>query len=250
MSFLPADYKSPNSSNGYMKLQDGENRIRILSKPILGWEDWHDKKPVRYAMHAKPARSYDEKKPMKHFWAFIVFNYAEERIQVLHVTQASIRKAIENFAKDSDWGDPYAYDIKITRSGSGMDTDYTVNPVPHKPVDSYIVSQFKENPCFLEALFVGEDPFSPFHETATPLAIANESKIEPMPHSEFISLAEVNQLELLISKCDPDVQVNMKKYIETEFSSLHKVPTDKFASLKNSFQKKAEEYTNSNTVPF
>ena len=88
MNFLPDDYKSPKSSNHYMKLQDGENKIRILTQPILGWEDWHDKKPVRYKMNEKPAKSYDPKKAIRHFWSFIVCNYNEEQIQILHLTQA------------------------------------------------------------------------------------------------------------------------------------------------------------------
>lgn len=250
MSFLPEDYRSPNASNGYMKLQDGENRIRILSKPILGWEDWHEKKPVRYKMNEKPSKSYDEKKPMKHFWSFIVFNYVEERIQIMHVTQASIRKSIETLVKDSDWGDPYGYDIKITKSGSGMETEYTVNPVPHKPVDPYIVGEFKANRCNLQALFTGEDPFSPYHENYTPLAEDVKSKVEPIPNSKFIDLSQINSLELLIEKCGPEVSENIKSYIKQEFSEISKIPCDRYELFKKSVSERAAEYSKNNEVPF
>jgi len=165
MNFLPENYETPKANNYYLKLQDGENRIRILSQPIIGWEDWMEKKPIRFRMNEKPLRPLDPKKPIRHFWSFIAYNYAEDQIQIMHVTQASIRKSLENLVKDADWGAPYFYDIKIIRSGEGMETEYTVNPVPHKPIDPAIVEMFKERPCNLEALFTNDDPFS--HEWST-----------------------------------------------------------------------------------
>jgi hypothetical protein len=174
MNFLPLDYQAPKSTSFYMKLQDGENRIRILSKPIMGWLDWQDKKPVRYRMEKKPAKSFKEEMPLRHFWAFIVFNYAAEEIQILEITQATIRKTIESLCNDKDWGAPFAYDIKIVKTGEGKDTEYAVNPVPHKPVDPYIIQCFKERPCALDALFQGSDPFSKEWKVTTPLAIEEE----------------------------------------------------------------------------
>ena len=47
MSFLPEDYKAPDSSN-YLKFKDGENTIRVLSSAIIGYEYWtENNKPVR-----------------------------------------------------------------------------------------------------------------------------------------------------------------------------------------------------------
>jgi len=180
MNFLPENYETPKSNNYYLKLQDGENRIRILSQPIVGWEDWMNNKPIRFRMNEKPLRPFDPKKPIRHFWSFIVYNYAEEQIQVMHVTQAIIRKSLENLVKDADWGAPYFYDIKIIRSGEGMETEYTVNPVPHKPIDLSIVEMFKERPCNLEALFTNDDPFShewsSFTKLGFPVAVEKEEK--------------------------------------------------------------------------
>ena len=170
MNFLPEDYQAPKTSNYYLKLLEGENRVRILSQPVLGWEDWHDKKPVRYAFNDKPMKSFDPKKPAKHFWAFIVFNYNEEQIQIMHVTQATIRKSIEALCRDKDWGAPYFYDIKIMKTGEGVDTEYAVNPVPHKPIDPYLVQCFNDRRCNLEAIFANADPFSTEWEQFTPLA--------------------------------------------------------------------------------
>lgn len=160
-SFLPENYEAPSAAGNYMKLQPGENKVRILSAPILGWEDWTlEKKPVRFRYDQKPTKSIDPARPVKHFWAMIVWNYREERIQILQVSQASIRNAIQSLYENEDWGAPYFYDIKITKKGEKVDTEYNVAPSPHKPVTEAIKQAFYDKPCNLEALFDGEDPFA------------------------------------------------------------------------------------------
>src|SRR5690606_38082152 len=134
----------------YFKLQDGENRIRILSRPVLGWEEWtKEKKPVRYAMDEKPTVFIDEEKKPKHFWAFIVWNVLEKQIQIMQVTQATIRNKIEELTKDQEWGCPFEYDLKISKSGSGIETKYIINQVPHKKVSQEILDAFHDRPINL-----------------------------------------------------------------------------------------------------
>ncbi len=159
--FLPADYEVPSNSN-YLKFKDGETRFRILSKPVVGWEDWKDKKPVRFRFDSKPQKSFDPEKPVKHFWAMVVWDYQGSRMAILEITQVGIQKTIKGLAKDPDWGDPSGYDIKVVRSGSGFDTEYTVAPVPHKPVATEILEQYQNASINLDALFDGKDPFAPF----------------------------------------------------------------------------------------
>lgn len=160
-NFIPEGYEVPQGKSNYTKFEQGDNRFRILSKPIVGWEDWKDKKPFRYRMDEKPKTSFDPKKEVKHFWAFIVFNYQQKEIQILQVSQKSIQAAIKGYAQDEDWGNPFEYDINISRKGEGMDTEYTITPKPHKKVSAEILQAFKDKPCFLEALFSGADPFTP-----------------------------------------------------------------------------------------
>jgi len=204
MSFLPTDYEAPKASNNYFKLQEGENRIRILSKPILGWEDWTlEKKPIRFKMSEKPSKSIDPKKPLRHFWSFIVFNAIEGKIQIMNVTQATIRKAIEALSKDGDWGVPYHYDIKIVKSGEGVDTEYHINPVPHKPISQDVIDLFNETPCNLESLFTSEDPFSreQCEKGITPLG-SEESQtiVEDKKHPDIIYVNEEQLNKFLDTK--------------------------------------------------
>lgn len=158
--FLPNDYETPKSGSHYLKLQDGENKFRILSRPIIGWLDWDDKKPLRFRMNEKPAKSIDPKKPIKHFWALVVWDYSDSKVKILEITQSSIQGAIQSLTKDADWGSPFEYDIKVIRTGKDLDTKYTVNPVPHKPIAQEIREALIATPVNLEALYDGEDPFA------------------------------------------------------------------------------------------
>lgn len=170
MNFLPENYEIPKSAGDYLKLEDGENRIRVLSFPVLGWEDWNDKTPVRYRFENKPAMSIDPKKPFKHFWAMIVWNCTLSKIQIWNVTQGTIKHSLDALSKDADWGAPFNYDIKVFKSGEKMETKYVITPVSHKPLTQEILDAFAKKPCNLDALFTNADPFGAT-DKITPMAI-------------------------------------------------------------------------------
>lgn len=157
--FLPEGYEVQKSGGNYMKFKGGENKIRILSKPIIGWLDWQDKKPLRFRMKDKPSKPVDPAKAIKHFWAMVVWNYNESQVQILEITQSSIQTAIKSLSADADWGNPFEYDIKINKTGEKMETNYTINPVPHKKLSNEIKVAYESKPINLEALYEGADPF-------------------------------------------------------------------------------------------
>jgi hypothetical protein len=66
----------------------------------------------------------------KHFWAFAVWNYADNAVQILEVTQATILGQSSGLISNTDWGDPRGYDISVIRKGQSLDTEYTVQPSP------------------------------------------------------------------------------------------------------------------------
>jgi hypothetical protein len=169
MSFLPQDYALPSESS-YMSLEDGKNKFRVLSSAVVGMMYWKTtgdtRKPIRKRM-GEPIPSTELEmnrwgkvdKP-KHFWAFVVYNYNDKKVQILEITQKGVMKSIETLVSDEDWGDPKDYDITITRSGKDLDTEYNVTPSPKKPVDSEIVADYERMTIHLDALFVGADPFN------------------------------------------------------------------------------------------
>jgi hypothetical protein len=170
-NFLPEGYDKIPSTNRYTKLQEGKNVIRVLRSAIVGWVYWNTAgKPVR--LKERPSgrpldiRTEDDgKESVKHFWAFPIWNYNEKMVQVLEVTQKQIMSGIKNLVDDENWGDPKNYDIMITRSGSGFDTEYVTQGIPPKPVDPAILENYAKSPVNLPALYQGGDPFA-----ATPSA--------------------------------------------------------------------------------
>jgi hypothetical protein len=162
-AFLPEGYEVPVSSN-YMKLQQGENRFRVLDSAIIGQEFWIEtkdgRKPVR--KHKDEAISPNElgaDATIKHFWAFPVYNVNAKKVQILELTQKSIMNAVNNLVKSEDWGNPKEYDIIVTKEGEGMQTEYHVVPTPKKKLDAGIVQLYKDMNIDINQLFDGDDPF-------------------------------------------------------------------------------------------
>lgn len=164
-AFLPTNYEVPEKPGNYMKFKDGENRIRILQSPVVGWLSWKTlsdgtRKPIRKHLdEAFMSSEIDDEDAIKHFWAMPVWNYADERVQILEITQKGIQKTVKALAKDSDWGSPIGYDLIITREGKDLLTKYQVQPKPAKALDIAIEKAFKETDIDLNALYKGEDPF-------------------------------------------------------------------------------------------
>lgn len=156
--FLPQDYEAPQGQGSYMKLQKGDNKFRILSKPIVGWLDWKDKKPYRFTMKNKPEKPLDVN-PIKHFWAFLVFDYSDQSVKILEITQATIQKSISDLSKDEEWGPPFEYDLKINRKGESLTTEYSITPSPKKVLSDEIKQAALDKPVYLDALFTGGDPW-------------------------------------------------------------------------------------------
>ncbi len=149
-----------------MKLTEGEIKFRIVSEPIYGYVYWtNEPKPVR--THEEPQGkpenvqikedgSYD----VKHFWAFKVLDREDDKVKIFEITQMGVKGQIEELNQDADWGDPTAYDIKITGKGKGKERRYTVNPCPAKPLTAEEESVIARTEIDLNALFEGAEPFS------------------------------------------------------------------------------------------
>lgn len=159
--FLPESYQESTGSGGYMRLEPGENKFRIMSPAVHGWEDWLDNKPLRFPHNKKPTKPSDPDRPIKQFFAFVVWNYKASAIQILHITQSSIRKGLANLCADSDWGEPSQYDLKIIKTGTGKETEYVLNPGARNPLTEAQVAAFRAQPIWLEHLFIGANPFQP-----------------------------------------------------------------------------------------
>ena len=159
----PDGYKPETNEQGaYLKLKEGDTRIRILSAPIIGYVGWtNESKPIRCKAGDKMDISLlRENTVPKEFHAFIIWNYRESRLEIAEFTQASIKNDIFNLAMSDDWGDARKYDIVIKRKGTGFnDTEYSIMPSPAKELDEAIKTEFLDSKIDLTRLYSGENPF-------------------------------------------------------------------------------------------
>lgn len=158
-NFLPTDYEAPKSEEKYFKFKEGDNRFRVLSSAIVGYEYWTlEKKPVRSKSmwEEKPANAKVNENGsfQKFFWAFIVWNYDLGKVQIMQITQKTIQEGLEALVLNKKWGDPKKYDIVIKAEGEKLDRTYQVIPEPHSDAPEADISQIK-----LTALYDGADPF-------------------------------------------------------------------------------------------
>jgi len=172
--FTPDKFAESQVGN-YMKFEDGQNRIRILEKPITGYVYWEDAegnlvpKNEMAGKGGKPVRvkSWEgltnaQRGAMKGFAAMVVWNYKAEKVQILEVKQVGIMNALEALSLSKSWGDITTFDIVITKTRTGInptDVEYSVMPEPKEPVSKEIKEAYKEAHIDLEALYRGEDPF-------------------------------------------------------------------------------------------
>jgi hypothetical protein len=158
--FLPTQYELPETESNYLKLKKGSNKFRVLSSAIVGFEYWtRENKPVRskVAWEEIPDDAKLDKNGnfQKHFWAFTVYDYESKKVKILELTQKTIMGSIKTYVSNPKWGNPTGYDFEVTRTGDGMETEYTTIAEPHSDTP---VTNIPE--IHLEELFVGGDPFS------------------------------------------------------------------------------------------
>lgn len=179
MTFDPTK-ELPIKPSRYMKLKNPENTFRMLADPITGYEWWEDtpdgkRTPVRRSEDEGIALDGTiEEDTVKFFWAFPVWNYTDQAVQILELTQMSVIKAVRALWNSKKWGDPKNYDITITKTGDKLETRYAVMPEPPTKLDDMIVKLFKETPVNLEALYAGEDPWEQKDLLKKPITVEDD----------------------------------------------------------------------------
>ena len=172
MTRLPTDYKLQESTgSNYLRITEDAQEFRVLASPIIGWEyfrqDGDKATPVRQkeAFEWVPADAKDDSKP-KEFRAFPVWNHTLGKVQIMEITQQSIKKEMLKYIQDEEnWGSPFKYDFRISRTGKWKETRYSLTALPKSKFES----ESDEKGAFelakginLDALYSGDDPFKPF----------------------------------------------------------------------------------------
>lgn len=227
MNCLPDGYETLVSEKKYLKLsqlKDGENKLRIVSKPIGGWVDWKDNKPLRFRSNAKPKSSVDPTKPMKAFWAFQVWDYGREDLFIMEVVQQAVIKTLTLFACDKDIGDFTLYDIKVIKSGSNKETRYQIMPLQPKPLNEKIIEAMESRPVRLDALFEGGDPWLDL-EPLTVHKITGEAIISESEEDKEMSNLE--KLEAIMTEKGLEIHL-LEDYFKEHAKKVNKPIDDLF----------------------
>jgi hypothetical protein len=193
-NFLQEGYEVPTSGGGFTKMENGENRFRILSSPLLLWVEWRDGKPFRHAYtgpDSRPAKGDGAKDSVKHAWGLKVWNYGTKKIEVFELDKQDIIGSLTSYAKNPKWGHPKQYDVVITKTGSGMDTEYSLVVEPKEEPTQEVYDAYTETPIDLSKLLTNESPFmpntggeeatKPAKETAKVITAENWTKGDPIP---------------------------------------------------------------------
>jgi hypothetical protein len=107
------DFEPPKGSGNFFSLEDGKTaRVRFQSatyayQDTFKREGQPDKVSTRYA--------------------WIVYNHDEKKAQILKQS-GTFFSSLAAVAKDPDYGNPTGYDVKITRTGMGTESKYTITP--------------------------------------------------------------------------------------------------------------------------
>ncbi len=166
--YLPKGYTPPTSD--FMKLNEGDNELRIVSFPTIGKLYWMSPegevrekgivqkgdKPYRIPFDADLPKGVHASQA-KEFWMLKVWNYQAKAIQILEINQQTIIRALAEFIANVKWGDPREYDINIKKEGSGKETKYFVMPSPPEAVSSDISEAIRNNTTDLDSFLVSHE---------------------------------------------------------------------------------------------
>lgn len=169
MPITPPGYEIRSGGSKYFRMQEGKNKIRVLTPALIGFQySTRDGKVVdrkqKFQSGDMPhrVRTFEElgaeaRPHAREFWAMLVWDYVNECASILEITQKTIMTAIMNYESNEDWGDALDYDLTIIKSKEGDRTSYTVAPSPKKNFER----KGKEIPQVqLENLLSGGDPFT------------------------------------------------------------------------------------------
>lgn len=124
-------YEGPESTGGFMKLEPGVNQFRIVSgtyhfKKHMLKEGGKFSSEIHESVNCQYCLSGN--KP-KNRYAWIVIDRKDGEVKILEQGWQVYEQMLA-LAKDKEYGDLKTYDLKITKKGEGLDTNYQVVAVP------------------------------------------------------------------------------------------------------------------------
>ena len=151
---LPQDYEIPTGGSGglFAKLEKGENRFRILAKPVFGYIYWNESTPMRVKLPSDVPTG----EKAKHFWHLPV--WMDDEVKYMEIDKATALKDLAALDSNKEWGNLLEYDVIVTRSGEMMETKYNTNPCKPTKLTATATAAWNEAKSDYEK-YVTEDLF-------------------------------------------------------------------------------------------
>ena len=95
--------------------------------------------------------------------AFPIYNYETDEVQLCEINQKSLIKAFDEVANMEEYDDFDAIDFNISKEGAGLETRYTLTPVPTKASNKEKIEEswaVANKTISMEKYVSGEQPFS------------------------------------------------------------------------------------------
>jgi hypothetical protein len=153
MHFGEVDWNSADSSSGksdFMRIEDGENTVRIMGNPIQFYIHWvvgpdgTKKKFNSPADNAQMIRRLEDsgfKRSAR--WFIKVLDRKDNKFKALEIGP-QIYNSIKSLYNNQRWGKVTAYDVTITKAPKGTQPLYSVTPNPKEALPSELKAQFQE----------------------------------------------------------------------------------------------------------
>jgi len=144
------------SGSNYMKLEQGNNVVRIITQPYVFTVCWIKDpqgvpRKVRSAcLPTCPLVKRGDK--LQKRWYVGAINRRSGKAEILEIS-SQIVSALKDLASDPDWGNPKGYDVDIRRGAPGSQPLYRVIAKPAKPLtddDKTLAARFVEETDFVK----------------------------------------------------------------------------------------------------
>ena len=139
----------PPSGGGYLKLKQGENKIRIISEAeVFGKHFKHKKSTICIGKDEGCELCQEGDKP-KPSWLMWVIDRADNQIKMFEAGYMVVSQ-IQKLAQSSEYGfgGLPGYDMFIQKEGESLETEYTVTPARK---DSELTEEEKESIAALKS---------------------------------------------------------------------------------------------------
>lgn len=139
-----SDKKASNSKDLFLRLDEGENEIRLLTNPFqysvhkikkdpANPKDFGQKVPCS-ALHGSCPACANDKAKLR--WLYGVISRKTGTYKILDVSFA-VFSQVRKLARNPKWGDPTKYDLNIVVDKNGGATGYySVQPIPREPLSA------------------------------------------------------------------------------------------------------------------